>query len=99
MFRCCRKLSFSTRRPKKVVFHFTLQPDFPETCCKWYRALSVSGLVTISGNLGSAVNGKRFVGSSHWKIPGKMENLVGLFSRLERSERNFVFHLQASRIL
>ena len=28
-------------------------------------------LVKISGNFGSAVSGKRFIGSSHWKIPGK----------------------------
>ena len=28
-------------------------------------------LVKIFGNFGSIENGKRFVGSSHWKIPGK----------------------------
>ena len=28
-------------------------------------------LVKISGIFGSAVNGTRFVGSSHWKIPRK----------------------------
>ena len=42
-------------------------------------------LVKISGISGSAVNGTRFVGSSHWKIPrksGKSEK-VGPFSRLE----------------
>ena len=51
-------------------------------------------LVKISGNFGSAVNGKRFVGSSHWKIPGKNGKCkkVGPFSRLERSERNLVFY-------
>ena len=32
-------------------------------------------LVKISGISGSAVNGTRFVGSSHWKIPRKVENL------------------------
>ena len=58
-------------------------------------------LVKIFGNFGSAVNGKRFVGSSHWKIPGKSgkSKKVGPFSRLERSERNFVFHLLVSRTL
>ena len=42
-------------------------------------------LVKISGISGSVVNGTRFVGSSHWKIPRKVENLkkVGPFSRLE----------------
>ena len=35
----------------------------------WQRALS--RLVKISGISGSAVNGTRFVDSSHWKIPRK----------------------------
>ena len=54
--------------------------------------------VKISGNFGSAVNGKRFVGSSYWKIPGESGNSkkVDPLSRLERSERNFVFHLHVS---
>ena len=48
-------------------------------------------LVKIFGNIGSLENGKRFVGSSHWKIPGKSgkSKKVGPFSRLELSERNF----------
>ena len=42
-------------------------------------------LVKISRISGSAVNGTRFVGSSHWKIPRKSgkSNKVGPFSRLE----------------
>ena len=42
-------------------------------------------LVKISGIFGSAVNGTRFVGSSHWKIPRKSgkSKKVGPFSRLE----------------
>ena len=42
-------------------------------------------LVKISGIFGSAVNGTRFVGSSHWKIPRKSgkSKKVGLFLRLE----------------
>ena len=42
-------------------------------------------LVKISGIPGSAVNGTRFVGSSHWKIPRKSgkSKKVGPFSRLE----------------
>ena len=42
-------------------------------------------LVKISGISGSAVNGTRFVGSSHWKIPrksGKSKKVVP-FSRLK----------------
>ena len=42
-------------------------------------------LLKISGISGSAVNGTRFVGSSHWKIPrksGKSKKVVP-FSRLE----------------
>ena len=48
-------------------------------------ALGAFHLVKISGISGSAVNGTRFVGSSHWKIPrksGKSKKVV-LFSRLE----------------
>ena len=42
-------------------------------------------LVKIPGISGSAVNGTRFVGSSHWKIPRKSgkSKKVGPFSRLE----------------
>ena len=42
-------------------------------------------LVKISGISGSAVNGTRFVGSSHWKIPRKSgkSKKVGPFPRLE----------------
>ena len=42
-------------------------------------------LVKISGISGSAVNGTRFVGSSHWKISRKSgkSKQVGPFSRLE----------------
>ena len=58
-------------------------------------------LVKISGNFGSAVNETRFVGSSHWKIPrkGGKSKKVGPLTRLERSERNFTFHLHVSRSL
>ena len=48
-------------------------------------SLSAFHLVKISGISGSAVNGTRFVGSSHWKIPrksGKSKKVVP-FSRLE----------------
>ena len=49
------------------------------------EALGAFHLVKISGISGYVVNGTRFVGSSHWKIPRKVENLkkVGPFSRLE----------------
>ena len=49
------------------------------------RSLGAFHLVKISGIFGSAVNGTRFVGSSHWKIPrksGKSKKVVP-FSRLE----------------
>ena len=55
-------------------------------------------LLQIPGNSCWDVNGKRFFGSSHWKIPGtkgNSENVVP-FSRLGRSERKFVYHLQVS---
>ena len=44
-------------------------------------------LAKISGISGSAVNGTRFVGSSHWKIPRKSgkSKKGGPFSRLEFS--------------
>ena len=68
-------------------------------------------LVKISGISGSAVNGTRFVGSSHWKISRKSgkSKKVGLFSRLEfpngmscsiylsRSLYQFQVHGRASR--
>ena len=46
-------------------------------------------LVKISGISGLAVNGTRFVGSSHWKIPRKSgkSKTVGQFSRLEFPNR------------
>ena len=49
------------------------------------NTLGAFHLVKISGISGSAVNGTRFVGSSHWKIPrksGKSKKVVP-FSRLE----------------
>ena len=42
----------------------------------WYEEImGAFHLLKISGISGSAVNGTRFVGSSHWKIPEKVENL------------------------
>ena len=51
----------------------------------WHKAEDAFHLVKISGISGSAVNGTRFVGSSHWKIPRKSgkSKKVGPFSRLE----------------
>ena len=68
-------------------------------------------LVKNSGISGSVVNGTRFVGSSHWKIPRKSgkSKKVGPFSRLEfpngmscsiylsRSLYQFQVHGRASR--
>ena len=55
--------------------------------CQWRKRIITGAfhLVKISGISGSAVNGTRFVGSSHWKTPresGKSKK-VGPFSRLE----------------
>ena len=52
-----------------------------------YKSKGAFHLVKISGISGSAVNGTRFVGSSHWKIPRKSgkSKKVGPFSRLEFS--------------
>ena len=57
-------------------------------------------LLQIPGNSCWDVNGKRFFGSSHWKIPGTNGNSekVVPFSRLGRSEGKFFYHLQVSRI-
>ena len=55
-------------------------------------------LPQIPGNSCWDVNGKRFCGSSHWKIPGtdrNCENVVP-FSRLGRSEWKLVYQLQVS---
>ena len=55
-------------------------------------------LPQIPRNFGWDVNGKRFFGSYHWKIPGINGNSekVVPFSRLGRSEWQFVYHLQIS---
>ena len=60
--------------------------------------LVVYRLSQIPRNSGWDVNGKRFFGSSHWKIPGTNGNSekVVPFSRLGRSEWKFVYHLQVS---
>ena len=52
---------------------------------KLKQILGAFHLVKISGISGSTVNGTRFVGSSHWKIPRKSgkSKKVGPFSRLE----------------
>ena len=70
----------SSLSPWQYAFTVTLHflPDFLEL-------LGAFHLVKISGISGSAVNGTRFVGSSHWKIPrksGKPKKVVP-FSRLE----------------
>ena len=81
------------------MIHGTFVPNY-EILEQEHERVETEGalhLVKISANFGSAVNGKRFIGWSHWKIPrksGKSEK-VGPFSRLERSERNCAFHPQA----
>ena len=55
-------------------------------------------LPQIPGNSCWDVNGKCFLGSSHWKIPGTNENSekVVPFSLLGLSEWKFVYHSQVS---
>ena len=62
------------------------------------QLLVVHHLPQILGNFGWGVNGKRFFGSTHWKIPGTNGNSerVVPFSRLGLSEWKFVYHLQVS---
>ena len=62
------------------------------------QSMWASHLVKISGNFSLAVNGKRFVGSSHWKIPGKSgkSKKVDPFSQLECRKWNFMFHVHVS---
>ena len=62
------------------------------------RGSVVHHLPQIPRNSAWDVNGKRFFGSSHWKIPWTNRNSekVVPFSRLGRSEWKFVYHLQVS---
>ena len=58
---------------------------FLERCSRRLNPGGAFHLLKISGISGSAVNGTRFVGSSHWKIPrksGKSKKVVP-FSRVE----------------
>ena len=65
------------------------------------ESLGAFRVVKISGISGSAVNGTRFIGSSHWKIPRKKWKIWkgGLLFPVGISERNFVFHSHVSRSL
>ena len=69
-----RELEKVTQRMKAILLRNTQQ-----------RQKGAFHLVKISRISGSAVNGTRFVGSSHWKIPRKSgkSKKVGPFSRLE----------------
>ena len=69
-----------------------------------FQSMGAFHLVKISGISGSAVNGTRFVGSSHWKIPRKSgkSKKVGPFSRscsiyVSRSLYQFQVHSRAPR--
>ena len=77
------------------TFWVALETFFATTCEVWVHCWPIvltykktSGafhLLKISGISSSAINGKRFVGSFHWKIPrksGKSKKVVP-FSRLE----------------
>ena len=66
--------------------HYFVKKNTRKRCC-WNCNIwgTFHLLVKISGISGSAVNGTRFVGSSHWKIPRKSgkSKKVGPFSRVE----------------
>lgn len=57
-------------------------------------------LQQLPGNSSWDVNGKRFFGSSQWKIPGTngSSETVALFSRLGRSQWKFIYQLQVSHV-
>ena len=59
--------------------HFAVTSRWPGTSdSRAHEFMGAVHLVKISGISGSAVNGTRFVGSSNWKIPRKVENLKRL---------------------
>ena len=70
----------------------------------WVRSSWDTGRFPFSQNFRNfrlAVNGTRFIGSSHWKIPRKKWKIWkgGLLFPVGISERNFVFHSHVSRSL
>ena len=70
----------------------------------WVRSSWAIGRFPFSQNFRNfrlAVNGTRFIGSSHWKIPRKKWKIWkgGLLFQVGISERNFVFHSHVSRSL
>ena len=78
---------------------------FPPACfyLAILRMLKIENMVVyhlpqIPGNSFRDLNGKRFCGSSRWKITGRNRNSekVVPFSRLGSSEGKFVYHLQVS---
>ena len=80
-------LAGANNRNVIITYRFLAAPvqenrDFSFIDCMTVGAFH---LVKISGISGSAVNGTRFVGSSHWKIPRKSgrSKKVSPFSRLE----------------
>ena len=78
--------------------HVHISPDKILNGRKLAETVVVYHLPQIPGNPAWDVNGKQFFGSSHWKIPGTNGNpeKVVPFSRLGRSEWEFVYHLQVS---
>ena len=91
------------------VFRYRFSEAIPIawTSSACFESLGAFHLVKISGISGSAVNGTRFVGSSHWKIPRKSgkSKRVDPFSQLEfpngmsrsRSLYQFQVHRRAPR--
>ena len=78
-------LNYETRNESAFLPVWALRRELTLRFHSYCNILGAFHLVKISGISGSAVNGTRFVGSSHWKISrksGKSKKVVP-FSRLE----------------
>ena len=96
---------FQWDEPTKRV-PFTAEPEIQEILTKWEAprvfggfTLVVYHLPKIPRNFFWDVNGKRFFGSSHCKIPRTSSEKVVPISRLGRSEWIFVYHLCISQFI
>ena len=91
---------FQWDEPTKRV-PFTAEPEIQEILTKWKapRVLVVYHLPKIPRNFFWDVNGQRFFGWSHCKIPGTSSEQVVPISRLGRSEWLFVYHLCISQFI
>ena len=96
---------FQWDEPTKRV-PFTAEPEIQEILTKWKAPRVFGGFTLVVYHLSKTprnlfwdVNGKRFFGSSHCKIPGTSSEKVVPISRLGRSEWIFVYHLCISQFI